>query len=65
MTDHKMNAVDWIARVLVIIGSLLFIIIVFRPLLIGLLLRSIITKLVFMLIFVSGIWEIVRLIRKK
>jgi uncharacterized membrane protein YuzA (DUF378 family) len=60
-----MNTIDWIARVLVIIGALNWGLAVFNTNLVSALLgTSIIATIVYALVGLAGIWEIVRLFQK-
>lgn len=56
-----MNAVDWIARILVIIGALLWGLAAFGVSLLGNL--GVVTTIIYALVGLSGIWEIISLFR--
>ena len=60
---ENMNAVDWIARILVIIGALNWGIAAFNDagIVAGL---GIVTTIIYALVGLAGIWEIVRLFQK-
>ena len=62
----EMGAVDWIARILVIIGALSWGLVSFWDDIVGVLFGpgSIIAIIVYALIGLSGLWELIKLFRK-
>jgi len=61
----EMNALDWIARILVIIGALNWGLVSFWNDLVAVLFgTSIIAKIVYALVGLAGIWELIRLFKK-
>ena len=58
----EMNAIDWIARILVIIGALNWGLGIWAINLVGSF--GIVTTIIYALIGLSGVWEIVRLFKK-
>lgn len=61
----KMNTIDWIARILVIIGALNWGLVVFDYNLVASLLGvGTAAKVVYALVGLSGIWELIRLFTK-
>lgn len=59
---REMNAVDWIARILVIIGALNWGLGIWDINLVGNL--GVLTTIIYALVGLSGIWELVRLFKK-
>jgi len=60
---REMNAVDWIARILVIIGALNWGIAVFNDVgIIGNL--GVVTTIIYALVGLSGIWELIGLFKR-
>jgi len=59
----EMNAVDWIARILVIIGALNWGIAVFND--VGIVNNlGVVTTIIYTLVGLSGIWELIRLFKQ-
>ena len=58
----EMNAIDWIARILVIIGALNWGLGIWDMNLVGNF--GLITTIIYALVGLSGVWEIVRLFKK-
>ncbi len=59
-----MNAIDWIARILVIIGALNWGLAIFSINLVAYLSISWLITTVYALIGLSGIWELIKLFKK-
>ena len=61
----EMGAVDWIARILVIIGAINWGLVSFwNDLVVVLFTTTIIATIVYALIGLSGLWELIRLFKK-
>ena len=65
LNNIKMNAVDWIARILVIIGALNWGLAIWNVNIVTALFSSIdvLVTIVYALVGLSGIWEIVKLFK--
>ena len=59
-----MNTVDWIARILVIIGALNWGLVIFSADIGGWGIGSTVANVIYALIGLAGIWEVIKLFRK-